>query len=157
MTNIAGRCVVFSAINDDAMGLNHVSDVREIALPSSARADGELVVVEEGKELPFAPVRLFTVRGIEGAVRGQHAHRQCIQFLICVHGIIDVECDDGVNKQHFKLDRGNKGLLIPASVWTSEVYRTDGAVLAVLCDRLHEEVDYIRNYQEFLAWRRSHP
>src|SRR4051812_20184385 len=139
------------------MRLSRVSDVREITLPGSVRADGELIVVQYGQELPFAALRLFTVRGIEGAVRGRHAHKQCAQFLICVHGIIDVECDDGVDKRRFALDRGTKGLLIPPSIWASETYRTDGAVLAVLCDRVYEENDYIRNYEEFLAWHRREP
>jgi dTDP-4-dehydrorhamnose 3,5-epimerase-like enzyme len=132
-----------------------VDDVREITLPHNARADGDLVVAQQGKELSFTPVRLFTVRGIAGAVRGRHAHKSCTQFLMCVHGAIDVECDDGERMRRFILDRGNQGLLIPPSIWGTETYRSDGGVLAVLCDRLYEEDDYIRDYDQFLTWRRS--
>jgi len=135
--------------------LKTVQDVEEVLLPHNVRADGDLVVAQKGKELSFAPVRLFTVRGIKGAVRGRHAHRLCTQFLISVHGEIEVECDDGGTKRHFLLDRGNKGLLIPPSIWGTETYRTDGAVLAVLCDRLYEEGDYISDYDQFLKWRRG--
>jgi len=132
-----------------------VDNIREITLPHNVRADGDLVVAQQGKELSFASVRLFTVRGNKGAVRGRHAHKRCTQFLICVHGEIDVECDDGSGKRLTVLDRGNKGLLIPPSIWSTETYCTDGAVLAVLCDRLYEEDDYIRDYDQFLTWRRS--
>lgn len=132
-----------------------VSAVRELVLPSHTRKDGELVVIEQDGVLPFAAARLFTVRAIQDAVRGRHAHKQCRQFLICVQGHIDVECDDGATKAQFVLDRGDKGLLIPASIWASETYRTDGAVLAVLCDRTYDESDYIRDYGQFLDWRRS--
>jgi len=135
--------------------LKTVRDVEEVALSYNARADGDLVVAQQGKELSFTPMRLFTVRAVAGAVRGRHAHKQCSQFLICVHGAIDVECDDGRNRCRIALDRSNKGLLIPPSIWGTETYRTDGAVLAVLCDRLYEEDDYIRDYNQFLMWRRS--
>jgi dTDP-4-dehydrorhamnose 3,5-epimerase-like enzyme len=135
--------------------LKTVKDIEEVVLPHNVRSDGDLVVAQQGKELSFAPARLFTVRGIEGAVRGCHAHKRCIQFLICVHGAIEVECDDGRDRRRIILDRGNKGLLIPPSIWGTETYRTDGAVLAVLCDRLYEEDDYIRDYDQFLTWRRS--
>jgi hypothetical protein len=135
--------------------LANISDVREIALPSHSRDDGQLVVMEEGAQLPFAPLRVFTVSATQNSVRGRHAHKQCTQFLVSVHGIIAVECDDGKNKAAFLLDRGDKGLLVPASIWGTETYRTDGAVLVVLCDRRYEEADYVRDYDQFLTWRRS--
>ncbi len=137
------------------MPVAYISNVKSVALPHNAREDGELVVAELDKGLPFAASRMFTVRAIAGAVRGRHAHKRCNQFLVCVHGAIDVECDDGAAKANFSLDRGNKGLLVPASIWAAETYRTDGSVLAVLCDRLYEEEDYLRDYNQFLAWRRS--
>jgi len=40
-------------------------------------------------------------------------------------------------------------LLIPPGIWAREDYLTDGAVLMVLCDRIYEEGDYIRDYDEF--------
>lgn len=132
-----------------------IADVRELKLPRHARADGDLVVLEQGKQMPFAALRVFTVRAAAGAVRGQHAHKQCNQLLVCVHGEIAVECDDGVAKSHYVLDGGDKGLLIPASIWGTETYRTDGAVLMVLCDRPYEEEDYLRNYEQFLTWRKT--
>jgi len=132
-----------------------IDDVREIALRRHEREDGELVVVEAGKDVPFAIVRMFTVRASEGAVRGRHAHQQCSQIMICVHGAIRVECDDGKSVKNFLLDRGDVGLLVPPGIWATETYRTGNSILAVLCDRPFEEADYIRDHGEFLAWRRS--
>ena len=132
-----------------------VADVRIIELPSHKREDGELVVMEEGKALPYAAARVFTVRATENAVRGRHAHKRCNQFFVCVHGIIDVECDDGANKARFLLDAGNKALFVPASIWASETYKARDSILAVLCDRVYEEDDYLRDYEQFLAWRKG--
>jgi dTDP-4-dehydrorhamnose 3,5-epimerase-like enzyme len=131
-----------------------VDDVREVTLPRFTREDGDLAVAEYGKQLPFQPLRLFTVSGNEGALRGQHAHRWCTQFLMCVHGTIEVMCDDGTYKRGFVLDCNDKGLLIPPGIWAEETYRSRG-VLAVLCDRLFEEADYLRDYAGFLAWRKD--
>ena len=99
------------------MSLHSIRDVCQIALPLHSRGDGELMVMESGKQVPFAVARVFTVRADAGAVRGQHAHKRCTQFLVCVQGEIAVECDDGAAKTQYLLDSGGKGLLIPASIW----------------------------------------
>jgi dTDP-4-dehydrorhamnose 3,5-epimerase-like enzyme len=135
--------------------LKTVADVHALTLPRHSHADGDLVVLEEGKQIPFVAARVFTVRASAGAVRGRHAHKRCNQLLVCVHGVIAVECDDSDAKTNYLLDGSDKGLLIPASIWGTETYRTDGAVLMVLCDRRYEEDDYLRNYEQFLNWRRN--
>ena len=132
-----------------------VSEVVLVELPRHTRDDGELVVIEAGESIPYPAVRTFTVRATEGAVRGRHAHKQCNQFLVCVHGAIDVECDDGANKATFRLDAGHQGLLVPASIWATETYVVSGSILTVLCDRTYEAGDYLRDYEEFLRWRTS--
>ena len=136
-------------------GLSYVSDVKDLTLPSRARENGELVVAEAHKECPYTIARVFTVRAAAGAVRGRHAHRQCSQFMICVHGAIEVTCDDGAAQKTFSLDRGNKALLVPPGIWATETYLVDGSVLSVLCDRPYEEDDYMRDFEAFLEWRRS--
>lgn len=132
-----------------------LTDVRLVDLPRHEADNGELVVIEEGRTIPFATVRMFTVRAPASAVRGQHAHKRCAQFLVCVHGSIRVECDDGERTTTFLLDSGSVGLLVPPSIWASETYVVGGSVLSVLCDRHYEADDYIRDYDRFLAWRRA--
>jgi len=80
-------------------GLSSVAQVRLIELPRHARADGELVAAEAGAHVPFAIVRLFTVTAPAGARRGEHAHRRCSQFMLCVHGAVEITCDDGRDLQ----------------------------------------------------------
>jgi dTDP-4-dehydrorhamnose 3,5-epimerase-like enzyme len=43
----------------------------------------------------FQIERMFTLAAPSGAQRGQHAHRQCSQFRICVSGAVNVTCEDG--------------------------------------------------------------
>jgi hypothetical protein len=132
--------------------LKSLSDILEVRLPLHSRADGDLSVLEK-TNLPFQIARLFYVRAAEAATRGQHAHRLCNQFMICVHGSIEVICDDGKSKQSLMLDAIDKAVLVPASIWASEIYCQPQSVLMVACDRVYEESDYIRRYDEFRRFR----
>lgn len=129
-----------------------LSDVRVFDLPLHARADGELAVLENAN-LPFAIARLFFVRAVENVTRGIHAHKRCNQFMMCVHGAIEVTCDDGENKFSIVLSSMNAGILVPASIWASEIYLEPQSVLMVACDRVYEEDDYIRDYDQFRRYR----
>ena len=135
--------------------LARVADVRIIELPCHRRSDGELVVAEAATGMPFAIARLFTLRAPEGAERGKHAHRLCSQLMLCVQGEVAVECDDGRERCTVLLDRGNLALLVPPTIWNTVCFRKGNSVLAVLCDRPYEAHDYIRSYDEFLAFRKT--
>ncbi len=132
-------------------------DVRTIDLPRHARNDGEVVIAESGDSVPFAIARVFTVTAPREAERGKHAHRLCSQFMICVHGTVDVVCDDGGNRRSFALDRSNLALLVPPTIWSTLTYRYANSVVAVLCDRPYEKDDYVRDYAEFVAMRKALP
>lgn len=129
-----------------------ITSVSSVLLAHHAREDGELSVLE-GADLPFEIARLFFVRANAGARRGMHAHKRCSQFMICASGAIEVVCDDGEKKRSLLLDRPNLGLLVPPSIWATEIYREPGSVLVVACDRPYEEEDYIRDYDVFRRYR----
>jgi dTDP-4-dehydrorhamnose 3,5-epimerase-like enzyme len=137
------------------ISLNGIADVRLIELPKHAREDGQIVVAQSGAHVPFAIARMFTLTAALGAKRGEHAHRQCLQFMICVHGSVDVTCADGREQRTFLLDRSNLALLVPPTIWNTVTARKEDSVLAVLCDRGYEEHDYIRDYAEFVAFRQA--
>src|SRR5262245_60590157 len=124
--------------------MHGMRDVRLIELPAHARDDGE-VIVAEGADVPFVTVRMFVVRAPGGAERGNHAHRRCAQLMVCVHGAVDIACDDGSEQRSFALDRGNRALFVPPMIWTKVEFRQAGA-LVVLCDRGYEADDYIRDH-----------
>lgn len=132
-----------------------IQDVRLIRLPHHFEDNGDLVVMEELINVPFQIARVFLVRAPDGAIRGQHAHRACTQFLTCPREVIEVECDDGERQAKFTLDHPNTGLLIPPGIWSQQTYLGKGAALTVLCDRKYEAEDYIREYDKFLSFRRS--
>ena len=111
--------------------------------------NGIVCVYEGGQQVPFDIRRVFTVSARAGDIRGNHAHKQCTQLLICVSGKIRVSCDDGSAVTEHLLDNMDAGLLVPPGNWAREEYMTDGAVLMVLCDRGYEAEDYLRDYNDF--------
>ena len=110
---------------------------------------GVLCVYETGKSVPFQISRVFTVSAKKDEVRGNHAHKQCSQLLVCVSGEIEVTCDNGTDESIYQLNNMGQGLLIPPGIWAVEKYIREDSVLIVLCDRGYEEEDYIRDYDEF--------
>ncbi|GLW96929.1 WxcM-like domain-containing protein [Microtetraspora sp. NBRC 16547] len=111
---------------------------------------GELSVGEFERELPFVPKRYFLVSNVPGGeVRGEHAHRHCEQFLICVRGSCGVLLDDGRNRREITLDRSSQGVHMPAMIWGTQYRYSPDAVLLVFASHYYDPDDYIRTYDEF--------
>lgn len=127
-----------------------ISQVKIIDLPHHFEENGDLIVMEKFKNVPFEIQRVFVVRAPKGAIRGQHSHIKCTQLLTCPSGIIDVQCDDGKNKSYFTLKHPNMALLIPPGIWAQQTYTVENSILTVLCDRIYEAEDYIREYNIFI-------
>ena len=130
-----------------------ISAVRPFDLPYDVAENGDLVVMEGLKHVPFAIARVFVVRASAGVIRGQHAHKACTQFMTCPIGSVEVLYDDGRETATYILDQPHVGLLVPPSIWAQQTYLTPDSVLTVLCDRPYEPQDYIRDYSDFRAYR----
>jgi len=116
---------------------------------------GFLVVIENAGAPPFSIARVFIVQAEKNAVRGRHAHKLCSQFLVCSSGEVLITCTDGDERVEFLLNKPSLGLLIPPGFWSEQVYLTENSALTVLCDRVYEAEDYIREYSNFLKFRKS--
>ncbi|HEU4945092.1 MAG TPA: WxcM-like domain-containing protein [Solirubrobacterales bacterium] len=126
----------------------HVQRFPEYADLRGSLTSGDLP--SEG--VPFTPQRWFMVYDVPSPqVRGEHAHRACEQFLICVSGDVMVSVDDGENRAEVPLDSPTVGIYIPAGIWGSQFRYGANAVLLVLASLPYDPDDYIRDYDEFLA------
>jgi acetyltransferase-like isoleucine patch superfamily enzyme/dTDP-4-dehydrorhamnose 3,5-epimerase-like enzyme len=104
-----------------------------------------------GKEVPFVPQRWFLIYDVPSReVRGEHAHRVCHQFLVCVSGRVSVAVDDGEHRSEITLDEPTLGVYIPPLVWGSQFRYDADAVLLVLASHPYDPADYIREYDQFL-------
>lgn len=115
-------------------------------------ARGALSVGEVPTEVPFLPARYFVVFDVPSTeLRGEHAHLECQQFLICLHGSCRILLDDGSQRCEVTLDRPDIGVFMPAMIWGTQYRYTHDAVLMVFASRPYESQDYLRTYDEFLA------
>lgn len=114
---------------------------------------GNLSVANILQEIPFIPKRYFMVYDVPSKeTRGEHAHKTCQQFLICIRGSCQVLVDDGVNRSTVLLDSPEVGLLIPPKVWGTQFKYSEEALLAVFASEEYNSDDYIREYSEFLKF-----
>jgi hypothetical protein len=118
---------------------------------------GNLSVGEVPSELPFVPQRFFIVYGVPSAeLRGEHAHRLCDQFLICIHGSVRVLLDDGVNRCEVILTSPSLGLYMPSMIWGTQYEYSSDASLLVFASLPYDSADYIRSYHDFLKAAQNH-
>ena len=117
---------------------------------------GFLVIGEIEKNISFSPKRFFIVHpSKKGEKRGGHAHIENWQLLVSISGSCEVMIDDGLNSKEFLLEEPDSSLLIPAGIWSTQTYISRESLLLVLCDSLYDETDYIRNYPEFVKYRKT--
>lgn len=133
-----------------------IGGVRTYRFPEHGDMRGNLVALETGDRagIPFEVRRCFMVYDVPTReVRGEHAHRECHQFLICTSGSVTVAFDDGERRGETVLDHPGLGVYLPPMVWGTQ-YRYDReACLLVLASHRYDAADYIRDYAEFLEAR----
>ncbi len=117
---------------------------------------GQLVAIEEFKDIPFSVKRVYYIYDTkDGVRRGFHAHKKLEQILICVHGSCKIHLDNGTETEEVLLDKPYEGLYISNNMWREMYDFSEGTVLLVLASELYTEADYIRNYDEFLKFVRE--
>ena len=117
---------------------------------------GQLVALEEFKDIPFRIKRVYYMYDTSaGVTRGFHAHKCLQQILICIHGSCKIHLDDGNDTAEVVLDKPYEGLYLSNNVWREMYDFSDDAVLMVLASEYYDENDYIRNYHDFLKFVRE--
>jgi UDP-2-acetamido-3-amino-2,3-dideoxy-glucuronate N-acetyltransferase len=131
--------------------LSLIDSVKVVQLPTFEDERGVLSVVNGSTEIPFNISRVFfTYASPLGTVRGDHAHKMCYQFLVCINKEIEVEVTDSKVKKIFTLNSPRFGLLVPPLLWTRQKHLSDHSVGLVMASEPYSEEEYIRDYSEFL-------
>ena len=133
-----------------------VPRVKLIQLPRIVDLRGSLTFGEYGKHLPFEPKRYFVIFDVPSLeVRGEHAHKQQHQFLVCLKGSCSVVIDDGKNRDEITLSEPDTGIYLPSMVWAIQYKFTPDAILLVLASDVYDADDYIRDYDEYIELAKS--
>jgi acetyltransferase-like isoleucine patch superfamily enzyme/dTDP-4-dehydrorhamnose 3,5-epimerase-like enzyme len=151
-TEPSKRATPFSAAAARGIERTAVNGVSVHTFPVVPDLRGNLTVGDFDKEIPFVPLRYFMVFGVPSKeVRGEHAHKECHQFLICVRGSCAVVADDGTYRVEVALDAPNRGLYLPPMTWGVQYKYSADALLLVFASHYYNASDYVRDYSSFLA------
>lgn len=118
---------------------------------------GALMFLEGEKDIPFKIRRVYWITETDAELhRGFHAHKLNCQLLYCPYGEIDLILDDGEKRTTVTLDRPEKGLILMPGLWREMVWRKKGSILCVLASEYYDANEYIRDYDEFLAYSKKY-
>jgi|SRR5579872_2890424 len=116
---------------------------------------GSLGIVDEESVPEFNIRRFYFLTNLPlAASRGAHAHKKLRQLLICLQGAVTVELSNGSRTEVFRLAKPEQALVIPPGWWRVLRDFDLHSVVGVLASETYDESDYIRDWDEFLAWTR---
>lgn len=128
-----------------------VRGVTLYTLPVIKEHRGSLIVAEFGKNLPFHAKRFFSVFEVPSdQARGQHAHKDLHQFLVCLRGECSVMVDDGSVRAEITLNTPTLGVHISPLVWATQHKFSSDALLFVAASEIYDPSSYIRDYDKYL-------
>lgn len=134
---------------------NTVFDCSVIDVSKIQNDVGNITVVENGKNIPFDVKRIYYLYDIPGGeTRGGHAHYELEQYIIAASGSFVVILDDGKNTKTVTLNRPNLALHIVPGLWRQLDDFSSGSISLVLASHIYDERDYIRDYYEFLNFKK---
>jgi dTDP-4-dehydrorhamnose 3,5-epimerase-like enzyme len=121
--------------------------------------DGIISVVEEAKNIPFKIKRVYYIHNLMNhskVLRGMHAHKKLKQVLFCINGSCDIILNDGKNVQAVTLDEPSTGLYLGPRLWHVMHNFRNNCILLAFASEFFKESDYIRNFDRFIAYIKTH-
>lgn len=128
----------------------HVNECKLFSIPTFNDERGMLSVLEGEGFVPFVIRRVFYVYGLKGKLeRGDHAHRNTEEFIVCLNGSLSVYLNDGKNASEFILDNPSMGLYIPPLIWSRQKASSPESIYVVLASSHHDKTEAIYDRNEF--------
>ena len=115
--------------------------------------NGDLIPIEltENSMIPFDVKRCYFISNPKNLERGNHAHIDLEQIIICCNGSFTLHLDNGLgNKEDLILDSNDIGIYIKGIKWRILKNFSKDCVILVLANKPHCKSKYIRNYELFL-------
>ena len=131
--------------------MNLMDQVKIIDLPKKKDPRGNLTFIEEDNHIPFKIERVYWIYDVPGGqIRGGHAFKLQQEIVIALSGSFNVVIDSGSEKRTYSLNRSYYGLYIPAGLWRQMENFSTNSLAMVISSTPFSELDYIRDYDEFL-------
>lgn len=133
----------------------NVEDCIIVDLPKIHRDAGNLTFLENNRNIPFEIKRIYYLYDVPtGAERGGHAHHELEQYLVAASGSFTVVLNDGKQKKSVFLNNPSQALYLRKGIWREIENFSSGSICLVLASQIYEESDYIREYDDFIKFRK---
>lgn len=130
-----------------------INDVKIIELPKFLDERGNLSFAQNNTQIPFEIKRTYWIYDVPGGEeRGGHAERENEELIIAMSGSFDITVDDGKEKKTLTLNRSYYGLYIPKGIWRDMSNFSTNSLALEFGSIPYDANDYIRDYDEFLAY-----
>lgn len=123
---------------------------RIIELPKILDKRGNLSFVEFPGQIPFEIFRTYWIYDVPGGeIRGSHAFKEQLEFIIALSGSFDVVLHNGTEEVKYSLNRSYYGLYVPKMHWRRMENFSTNSLALIVSDKAFSEGDYIRDFEEF--------
>ena len=119
---------------------------------------GSLGIAETPTHVPFAIRRVLLHYDLPlDDRRGNHAHRELEEFIICLTGAVVVEVRDQNGRQSFRLDTPRQGVYVPPLTWVTVTVAALETTCVVMTSADYDPGEYINDAAEFHALLEQRP
>lgn len=131
-----------------------IHNCQVVELPKIHNPAGNITPLNSGIDLPFEVKRIYYLYDVPGGeARGGHGHKELEQYLVAASGSFDVVLRDGKESKVVHLNRPHYALHIVPGIWRELENFSSGSICLVLASIKYSADDYIRDYDEFTAYK----
>ena len=133
---------------------NKISDCSLFNLNKIHSKSGNITILENNINIPFNIKRIYYLYDIPGGeARGGHAHYELEQYIVAASGSFDIILNDGSDVKKINLNQPNVALHIVPGIWRELENFSSGSIAMVFASDYYSEIDYIRNYNNYLKFK----
>ncbi len=127
-------------------------EIKYIEIPKKSDKGWNLSFMESNVHIPFDVKRVYYIYDLndDWNQRWDHAHYKTKQVLFCISWSVKIWFDDWKEQKEFVLDKSNVWIYIPPMIWHYMKDFSPWCIILVVASENYEEVDYIRNYENFI-------
>jgi hypothetical protein len=106
-------------------------------------------------ELPFEISRVYYIQNSGDLSRGHHAHKTLKQIFFCLAGSCVLTISTPNETLEFRIQAHDDPIVVPHGHWRVLSNFSFDCTLVVMASDHYDELDYIRDYDEYLCWFES--
>lgn len=110
---------------------------------------GSLLPISFKNKLNFKVRRIFLISGKNKTIRGNHAHKKCIQALVVLKGKSIIELKDKKKTEKLFLSYESKcGVIVKPKKWLKIRFCSKDNLVLVFCSEDYDAKDYIYKFEK---------